>query len=166
MRTFSVGSRPNRLVPHEAGVTLLELLVVLTILSLMVSLVAPRIGRSIDSWRLRSAAARVSQIMNYARTRALYEQRYYLVEIRPEGNRVRVLEPASGFVREYALPPDVRWEEEGNPVSSSGMRFIFSPSGSVEERTLWLSNPQGGRVKIHLSFLLGSPGVEIARQGF
>lgn len=164
MQTSIAGSRPHRWARPETGVTLLELLVVLTILSLMVSLVAPRVGRSVESWKLRSAAERVAQTLSYARTRALYEQRYYLVEIRSEGNLVRLLGPASGLVREYALPSDIRWEEEGNPASPS-MRLVFSPSGAVEERTLWLRNRQGDKVKIHLSFLLGSPGIEITRQG-
>ena len=68
---------------QEAGVTLLELVIVLAILALAVSLVAPRFGNWSDEWTLRSAAERVAQTVRYARTRALFEQSYYVVEIEP-----------------------------------------------------------------------------------
>ena len=154
----------------DAGVTLLELLVVLALMSLLVGLVAPRFGRATDEWRLRGAAENVSQILRYARARALYEQCYYVVEIRPSENRVWLLAsslPAhagSGFVREYLLPKDIRFEEEG-AFTPSVVHLIFSPSGAVEERTLWLRNRQGRKIAIHLNLLLGRSAVEIVRQG-
>ncbi len=145
--------------------TLLELVMVITILSLMVGLVAPQIGHWIDDWKLRSASERIAQTIRYARVRALYEQHYYLVELHPGKNRVRVLEPASDFVREYALPSGIQVEEEDKAASSSVLRLLLPPSGAVEEKTLWLRNRRGSRVKIHLDFLLGTPRIEIARQG-
>ena len=56
--------------------TLLELVIVLAILSLAVSLVAPRFGNWSDEWTLRGAAERVAQTVRYAHTRALFEQSY------------------------------------------------------------------------------------------
>lgn len=162
MRTSLAGSRGCARGRREAGVTLLELLIVLSLLSLLLSLVAPRIGRSIDGWKLRSAAERVAQIAAYARARALFEQRYYLVEIDPTADRVRLLEPVSGFVREFTFPSDLRWEEEGNLAAQSRMRLIFPPSGAFEERTILLSNRRGNKMQVHLSFLFASPRVESA----
>ncbi len=150
---------------QDAGVTLLELLIVLALMSLLVGLLAPRIGRATDNWRLRRAGEHVAQILRYARTRALYEGRYYVVEIRPEENRVRLLGASSGLIREYLLPGDVRFGEEASPASFSVMRLVFSPSGAVGERTLWLRNREGSEVKIHLNLLLGRPGVEVVRAG-
>lgn len=164
MPISSVGNRRPGPAQRDAGVTLLELLIVLALMALLVGLVAPRFGRATDNWRLRNAAENVSQILRSARTRALYEQRYYVVEIQPEENRVRLLGPSSGFVREYLLPAGIRCEEKGTGASSV-MHLIFSPSGAVEERTLWLRNRQGSQVEIHLNFLLGRPGVEVVRQG-
>lgn len=164
MRILSVGNRSPERLRGDAGVTLLELLIVLGLMALLVGLVAPRFGRATDSWRLRSAAEHVSQILRYARTRALYEQRYYVVEIRPAENRVGLLGPASGFVREYLLPAGIRCGEKGAGASSV-MHLIFSPSGAVEERTIELRNQQGGKVEIHLHLLLGHPDVEVVRQG-
>jgi len=170
MRISRVGNKRRGPARGEAGVTLLELLVVLALMALLVGLVAPGFGRATDNWRLRRAAESVAQILRYARTRALYDQRYYVVEIRPAENRVRLLgttppgQAGSGVIREYLLPADMRCGEEG-AATASVTYLVFSPSGAVEERTLWLRNRQGRLVQIHLSFLLGGPGVEVVRQG-
>jgi prepilin-type N-terminal cleavage/methylation domain-containing protein len=153
---------------HAAGVTLLELLVVITILSLISGLVLPRIGPWLDNWRVRSAAERIAQTVRYARTRALFEQHFYVVEILPEKNLVRVLQPNSAFVRESALPEGIRVhtdEKEGASGAPEVIRFILPPSGEVEEKNLWLRNNHGQTIKIHCDFLVGSPGVEVAREG-
>jgi len=92
------------------------------------------------------------------------------VEIRPEENRVRLLGPplpaqaGSGLIREYILPSDIRCGEEGTGAASV-VHLIFSPSGAVEDRTFWLRNRQGRKVEIHLSILLGGPGIEVVPQG-
>jgi prepilin-type N-terminal cleavage/methylation domain-containing protein len=175
MRTFSVGSEKNagawagvtpvlrakRGSQGEAGMTLLELVIVIALLALMAGIVAPRTARWIDNWRLRSAAEHIAQTIRYARVRALYERRYYLVEIRPVQHQVRVGEPVSGFVRQWALPSDVQVAEEDNPVPSPVLRLILPPSGAVEEKTLWLLNHQGRKVKLHVDFLLGTSGVDV-----
>lgn len=165
MRISSVGNRPPGNTRREAGVTLLELVLVIALLSLAAGLVAPGVGRGIDEWRLRSAAERLAQIIRYARIRALYEQRYYLVEIRSGKNQVLVREPVSGLARAYALPSDVQVGEEQNPAAPAVVRLLIPPSGALEERTLWLRNRRGSEWRIHLDFLLGIPEVQLAKRG-
>lgn len=148
--------------------TLVELLVVITILSLMAGLVVPRIGSWLDNWKLRSAADRIAQTLRYARSRALFEQHFYVVEVVPGKRLVRVLQPESAFAREFSLPEGIRVEADdklGMPGVPEVIRFILPPSGEVEERNLWLRNAQGKTLKIHFDFLVGKPGVEIAEQG-
>jgi type II secretion system protein H len=164
MRTSLAGNSARGARQSQAGFTLLELVVVLSILALLAGLVLPGVGRWVDDWKLRGAAERVAQTIRYARTRALYEQRTYLVELDPSENRVRVLEPNSGFNREYNLPREIHWGEERDSSSSSVLRLILSPGGTVEERTLWLWNPRGTMMKVHMDFLVGGAGVEVARQ--
>lgn len=169
---WSVGNRlPRRGKPPvprlagQAGVTLLELVIALTILALLAGLAAPTLGHWLDDWKLRGAAERVAQTLRYARTRALFEQRYYVVELRREVPQVRVLEPSSDFIREYALPEEVEWvEEEASPAPET-VRLLFPPSGAVEQRDLWLRNTRGSRVRIHVNFLLGTPEVKFSRRG-
>lgn len=166
MPTFLAGNK-RALQPlrarAQAGVTLIELVVVLILLSLLAGMVVPWVGRWLDKWTLFRAGERVAQSIRYARSRAVFEQRYYMVELR--GNRVRILEPTADFLREYELPSGVEWGEEiGNPATAP-VRVLLSPSGAVEEKTVWLWNNQGSRLRVHVDFLLGSRGVEVAREG-
>ena len=164
MRISLVGNERPHPRRQEAGVTLLELVIVLAILSLAVSLVAPRFGNWNDEWTLRSAAGRVAQTVRYARTRALFEQSYYVVEIEPGARWVRVFNPTSGFLRGFALPRGVRVDDGEDPPPSV-IRLLFPPSGVVEERNLWFSDRRGSRFRVHVDFLLGTPAVEAVKQG-
>lgn len=137
--------------------TLLELVVTLALLALAVALVAPRFGNWIDEWTLRSAAERVAQTVRDARTRALFEQSYYVMEVDPKSRQVRVFDMASHFERQFELPTGVT-VNDGEIPAPPVVRLLFSPSGTVEERTLTLS--RGRSVfTIHVDFLLGSPAV-------
>jgi general secretion pathway protein H len=164
MRTSLAGNNAGR---HprspEAGVTLLELVIVLAIIALTVSMVAPRFGNWTEEWALRSAAIRVAQTVRYARTRALFEQSYYVVEIEPSTRSVRVFNPASGFSRAYMLPRGVAIDDGEDPLPSV-VRILFPPSGVVEERNLWLSDRRRSKYRVHVSFLIGSPVVEAVKQ--
>jgi prepilin-type N-terminal cleavage/methylation domain-containing protein len=164
MRISLVGNEQAHPRPREAGVTLLELVIVLAIISLAVSLVAPRFGNWSDEWTLRSTAERVAQTVRYARTRALFEQSYYVVEIEPRAHLVRVFNPATGFLRGFALPQGVTVDDGENPPPQV-VRLLLPPSGVVEERSLWLTDRRGSKFRIHVSFLLGAPTVQAVKQG-
>jgi len=164
MRISSAGNDAHRLGSREAGVTLLELVIVMAILALTVSLVAPRFGNWSEEWTLRSAAERVAQTVRYARTRALFEQSYYVMEIEPSTHWVRLLNPASGFSRAYLLPRGVAIDDGENPLPPV-VRILFPPSGVVEERNLWLSDRRRSIYRVHVSFLIGSPVVEPVKEG-
>jgi len=164
MRISLAGNERPRPQAREAGMTLLELVIVLAIISLSVSLVAPRFGNWTDEWTLRSAADQVAQTVRYARTRALFEQSYYVMEIEPKTHLVRVFNPASGFLRAFALPRGVTVDDGENPPPAV-VRLLLPPSGVVEERNLWLSNRRGSKYRVHVDFMLGSPAVEAVKQG-
>ena len=164
MRTSLAGNEARHPRSQEAGVTLLELVIVLAIVALTVSIVAPRFGNWSEEWTLRGAAERVAQTVRYARTRALFEQSYYVVEIEPSTRGVRVLNPASGFSRTYVLPRGVTIDDGENPLPSI-VRILFPPSGVVEERNLWLSDRRRSTYRVHVSFLIGNPVVEAVKQG-
>jgi prepilin-type N-terminal cleavage/methylation domain-containing protein len=163
MRISLVGNEPRHRRSQEAGVTLLELVITLAILALAMALVAPRFGNWSDEWTLRSAAERVAQTVRYARTRAVFEQSYYVVEIEPGTRLVRVSNPAAGFWREFTLPRGVTVDDGEHPPPAV-LRLLLPPSGVVEERNFWLSNRRGSKFRIHVDFLLGSPAVEAVKE--
>jgi prepilin-type N-terminal cleavage/methylation domain-containing protein len=163
MRISLAGNEAHHPRSQEAGVTLIELVIVLAILALAVSLVAPRFGNWSDEWTLRSAAQRVAQTVRYARTRALFEQAYYVVEIEPATHLVRIFSPANGFLRSFTLPRGVTIDDGEYPPPPV-VRIFFPPSGVVGERDLWLSDRRKSRYWVHVSFLLGDSTVEAVKQ--
>jgi general secretion pathway protein H len=163
MRISSVGNKKRSRDPREEGITLLELVITLALLSLSVALVAPRFGNWIDEWTLRSAAERLGQAVRDARARALFEQSYYVMEIDSGAHEVRVFDTSSRFTREFELPAGAR-VSDGELPEPPVVRLLFSPSGTVEERTLTLSR-SGSKFTIHVDFLLGGPVVTAVKQG-
>jgi prepilin-type N-terminal cleavage/methylation domain-containing protein len=164
MQTSSVGNNRRRLLGPDAGVTLLELIMVMAILALLAGLVGPAFGHWLDDWKLRGVADRLAETIRYARMQAVYQQRYFVVELKPEDHTVRVLEPSAGVVREYALPSDVQVGEDPPGAPSEVLRVILAPSGTAEAKTFWVRNPRGTTLKVRLDFLLGGAGIEIVRR--
>ena len=150
--------------PGEHGVTLLELVIALVLLSLAVGLVVPRFGSWIDEWTLRSTADRLAQSIRDARARALYEQGYYVLEINPAARRVRMVGVGSHFEREFEIPVGIS-VDDGEVPPPPVVRLIFPPSGTVEDRTLTLRNRRGSRYSVHVDFLLGAPVMAPAEKG-
>ena len=147
------------------GVTLLELVIVLALISLVVALAAPQFANWIDEWRLRSAAERTAQAIRYARTRAVFEQNYYLVEVNATTERVQVADAAADTVRQFALPSGTR-VDDGEEPRPALVRLLIPPSGDLEERNLWLTDRRGRQFRIHVDFLQGNAAVEAVNPAF
>jgi prepilin-type N-terminal cleavage/methylation domain-containing protein len=93
---------------QERGVTLIEMLVVVAIISLMVGVSMPSFSGGLDSLRLRSAAGSVSAALNMAMRTA--ERRQLPVEIAIEGSRNQlVMRSADGRApRVFSIAPGIR----------------------------------------------------------
>lgn len=80
------------------GFTLLELAVVLLVLGLAASVVAPPIGRSLESIRLRAEVAGVASFLRAARERAITRRDALEVAVEADGHAL-VLRPSDGAAR-------------------------------------------------------------------
>ena len=81
--------------PRPRGVTLLELLVVLTLMAFIVAIALPTFGDGVSTSALKSAAREVAAGLRYARGQAIAQRTEALL----------VLDVAA---RTFTLPPDVR----------------------------------------------------------
>ncbi len=164
MRISLAGNRrlPRR---NERGLTLLELLVTLGILALLAGLTVPALGHWLEDWKLQGTAERIAQTVQEAHTRALFEQRYYVIELLPPTHRLRVLAAESGLLYEYDLPTGVEWGEQPNAFSSPLVRWVFPPSGNVEKKVLWLRNQRGAQQQVEASFREGGLQVRTTPDG-
>jgi len=133
----------NRKQSSSAGVTLLELLVVVAIASILLAIVFPAAGSGLGTLELRSAAARLAAATRYARDQAVYRQRIYQLVIDAQAGSVAVADIAAGGERSYQLPASVRVAEvlpaEGFEPSQK-RRLFFFPDGSAPEFEVVLRN--------------------------
>jgi prepilin-type N-terminal cleavage/methylation domain-containing protein len=110
---------------RQAGLTLLELLVTLLVLAVVLSVVTPTIGRSIETLRTRAELAGFAAILRHARERAVTTRVAHAVVVEPSARRVTVREGGpDGEVRETRVLSERLRFAEGTP--SLG----FDPVGS------------------------------------
>lgn len=146
----------------ERGVTLIEMLVVVSIVAVMVAIMFPSVTTGLDSIRLASAADNVAAFMNSAVNRA--ERRQVLLEF-----SVSVPENAlyyrhvPDFEKRYELPdgiridavlPEVPYEEPG------ARRFQLYPGGAPPRIGVRIVSPHGARRIVSLDPVTGVPIIE------
>ena len=136
---------------QDAGVTLLELLVVIVLSSVLLAVVFPSVGAGLRTLELRSAAQRLAASARYAREQAIHRQRFYELEIDAEAGTISVgdlerngpaLAGSAQARRSFELPATVRVERI-SPEESGGAsrrRFLFSPDGAAPAFEIVLGN--------------------------
>jgi prepilin-type N-terminal cleavage/methylation domain-containing protein len=137
--TLSVGATNNR---PRAGITLIELLIVMTLIALLTGIAFPSAAAGIESLRLRSVSDRVVSFLNTAIDRASRRQQVIEVWISPKDKVLISRSPDLQFSRRLDLP-------EGYSILS----ILPAAEVSPEEPRRFLLYPGGGVPRI---------GVEIA----
>src|ERR1700690_2602507 len=102
MPTSSVGR-----IRADSGVTLVEMLVVVALISLMVGISFPSITSGIDSLRLNAATNGVVSFFNSALNRAERRQQVMEVTISKADNALWMRSTEPGFVRKLEMPDGV-----------------------------------------------------------
>src|SRR5436190_23793747 len=88
---------------HAAGVSLLELLIVIALLALVAGMVLPTFGDGVPTSELKSAARQLAAGLRIARSEAVAEKRETFLTLDIEGRRFKIDREA----REYPLPSRV-----------------------------------------------------------
>src|SRR5438105_7576984 len=139
MPTLSVGRASNK----QTGVTLIEMLVVMTIMAILIGVSFPAITSGIDSLRLNAACNGVVSFLNTGLSRAERREQVVEVTISKAENRLTLRSNDPGFTREFAVPDGVTItrilpelpEETGAPRI-----FMLYPGGTVPPFGVWLTN--------------------------
>jgi len=139
------------------GVTLLELMVVITLIAVAGGLVFPSVSAGLDRLRLKSAAERLAATLRYAREHALHRQTVCQVTVDPERRVVEFEELGGdgGRRRSWELPPEIAVRAE-RPRA-----LLFSPDGGVPRLHLELVGARGRTATIEFDFLTALPQVRI-----
>jgi type II secretory pathway pseudopilin PulG len=163
MPIFSAG-RNSAHPASSAGVTLLEMLVVVSLIALMVGISFPSITAGMESLRLRSAAGEVVSMFNSALTRAdrlqdavelnISLQRRFIASRAIRANVVRRIDLPEGIQIAHVYPEDLRWavDESGAPVDR---HFIVYPNGAVPRIVIDLANERGAHRIVMLDPITG-----------
>src|SRR3954463_5197877 len=102
MPTSSVGNRNS-----SAGVTLVEMLVVVTIVGLVTAVLAPSMMAGLDGVRMASASDNVASFLNSAVNRVERRQQVMEVIISMKENKLVMLTNEPGFTRELKMPQGI-----------------------------------------------------------
>ena len=148
---------------HTAGVTLIEMIVVMALIGLMAALAFPAVTSGIDSLRLRSASDATVAFLNAGLNRA--ERRQQLVEItisRAE-NRIIMRSEDPGFVRTLNMPEGItiaRVHPGQEAVDEPARSFVLYPGGTVPRIGVEIVNRRGVHRIVRVDPITGVPQVE------
>ena len=138
---------------RNAGFTLLEIIVVITLITLVLGLTTLFFGNALPGARLNAAARELSATMRYARMLARNngETRTVTIDLDSRSYGIDQSEPKT-------LPEDVRIRVNDNisgDISSGNYPVLFHESGTVEGGTITLWNSKRA-INIELDPLIGS----------
>ena len=145
------------------GITLVELLVVVAIISLMVGISFPAITSGIDSLRLNAATNGVVSFFNTALNRAERRQQVVAITISKTENEISMRSTEPGFSRKLDIPQGVTItrifpELPDNP--DAPRMFLLYPGGTVPRFGVQLMNRRNVERIVRVDPITGVPRVE------
>src|SRR3954463_10491125 len=158
MPTSSVGNRNS-----SAGVTLVEMLVVVTIVGLVTAVLAPSMMAGLDGVRMASASDNVASFLKSAVNRVERRQQVMEVIISMKENKLVMLTNEPGFTRELKMPQGIVIEAvlpRNDSENTEFRRLILLPGASVPGIGVQLLNQHNNRRIIRLDPMTGFPRIE------
>jgi prepilin-type N-terminal cleavage/methylation domain-containing protein len=158
MRTLSAGTTNRR----EAGVTLVEMMIVVAIIAVLSAISYPSAAAGIDALRLRSASNEVVSFLNTALERASRHQQVVELRISPGENAMAARSADSAFVRSAAISEPVRILSV-QPLLPNGAgpmetrRFLLYPGGAVPRIGIEIGTRDGRRRMVSVDPVTGVP---------
>jgi prepilin-type N-terminal cleavage/methylation domain-containing protein len=158
MPTLSVGAINKR-----AGVTLIEMMVVVLLIALLAGISYPAVASGVDSLRLRSASDAIVAFLNTALDRADRRQQAVEISISPRDSVLTARSADSGFTRRLDLPDTVHIAGV-RPAAEIGpdqpRRFLVYPGGSVPAIAIDIANHSGRHRTVSIDPITGVPRAE------
>jgi len=154
--------------PHSSakrGVTLLEMMVVVTLIALLASLAFPSVSSGLDSLRLRSASDSILALLDTAADRAERRQQPVQVVVSPKENSITVRSADLVFVRrlELANTIHITGVMPGIAPPDGNRQFIIYPGGTVPAIGIVIATAEGHRRTVSIDPITGMAQSEIAK---
>lgn len=143
----------------QSGVTLIEMLVVVGIISLMIGFAMPSFTAGLDGLRLRSACSTVASALNVAITTADRRQLPVQLLLQPSANRIVLRSAESSRDQIFAIPPGITIRRILPALflneEKKDRYLIVYPNGAPPQLVVELQNPRGILRQIKLDPITG-----------
>ncbi len=140
---------------RRSGVTLLEMLIVVTIIGVIAGVSFPAVATGLAGVRLQSAAGSVASFLTSSMNRVDRREEAAAIVITPAGNVIETYTAASGEKPERSLhlPSGVFFEGE------EPRRYVLQPGGTAPRMMVILRNEKGVRRSVQVDPLTGVPQI-------
>jgi prepilin-type N-terminal cleavage/methylation domain-containing protein len=147
---------------RRRGMTLIETLVVVSLISVMLAVVYPSLNAGLDAVQLSTSADTVASFLNASLTRADRANQVVEVTISKRENALIARSNNVANTRRLDLPANVRITAILPPAGENEelRRFYLQPGGAVPRLGIELKNPRGSRRLIRLDPITGAPEME------
>jgi prepilin-type N-terminal cleavage/methylation domain-containing protein len=146
---------------HRRGVTLVELLIVATIIGLIAAISFPAVSSGLESLRLASASDSLVSFLNGGLNRAQRRQEAVEVSISLKDNSVSLT--SASLARKLDMPSGVTIEQVWPklPVETDAPRlFLLLPGGAIPRIGIEIANRRGVRRIVRVNPMTGVPEIE------
>ena len=145
----------------RAGITLIEMIMVLAIVGMVTAIAFPSVTSGLDSVRLSSASDSIASFLNAGLNRAERRQTPVEINISVAENKIRVI---SDSVRELNMPETIRIVRI-HPVLPTGedeqaRSIILYPNGAIPRFGVEIASPKGIHRIVRVDPITGVPQVE------
>ena len=148
---------------RRRGITLIEMLIVVSIIALLAGIAYPSLTTAIQTVRLNTAARDVASFADLAVSRAERLQEPMVLTISPGENVLTMHSLSGSFTRRLALGRDIRILSilpAQNPEAGPELRnFFMYPGGAPPAMGLRIANRDGKQRLVSLDPITGVPKI-------
>ncbi len=145
------------------GVTLIEMLVVVTIISLIVAVSFPAITSGLDTLKLHQAVRDTVSLFDAGLSRAQRSQQVVEITVSPKDNAMWILAPDARYERKIEMPDGVTitrvFPVNPNEDQLAVRSFYLYPGGSVPRFGIEMRNRRGTRRIVSVDPITGVPRI-------
>ena len=149
---------------RQSGVTLIEMMIVVTIIGLVAAISFPSITSGLDSLRLSSASNSIVSLLNTGVTRAERRQQPVEVTIARAENFIQLRSTDPGLNRRLDMPEGIKITRVLPEIPTADERqpriFMLYPGGTVPRFGVEIVNSKGRYRIVRVDPITGVPQIE------
>ena len=165
-KVFLSSKRSRQPVILAAGFTLVELLVVLVLISILMAVTFPSIGRGLSAVKLKTTSREIAATIRFARWKSIREQQLYWIRIDSEKNEIELASQDLKYQKFIIMPAGITiiraslLQEPETREQQKSSTYFFLPNGLSDSFQVVISTERGLQLRVFQDVLTGSPRIE------